>query len=78
MLARDLGICYLCDQFGADRVDHLIELAAGGTNDLSNLASCHAACHDRKHRDPEWAQERVKAALAVLEHLGAAEARRAK
>ena len=31
VLARDMGICYLCDKFGADRVDHLVELAAGGT-----------------------------------------------
>ena len=78
VLARDMGICFLCDQFGADQVDHLVDVAAGGSNDPSNLASCHAACHDRKHRDAEWAKERVERALAVLGHLGAAEARRAK
>jgi 5-methylcytosine-specific restriction protein A len=66
VLARDMGICYLCDRFGAEQVDHLVEVADGGTNDLSNLASCHAACHERKHRDPEWAQERVELALSVL------------
>jgi hypothetical protein len=37
-------------------------MAAGGTNALINLASCH----DRKHQDPEWAQGRVKAALEAL------------
>ncbi len=66
VLARDQGCCYLCDELGADRVDHLVEVAAGGKNALTNLASCHSACHDRKHREPEWAQERVEKALAVL------------
>jgi hypothetical protein len=32
----------------------------------TNLASCHEGCHDRKHRDPEWAKGRVKSALEVL------------
>jgi HNH endonuclease len=66
VVARDIGICFLCDRFGADQVDHLVEVAYGGTNDLTNLASCHAACHARKHQDPEWARERVEKALAVL------------
>jgi 5-methylcytosine-specific restriction protein A len=66
VLARDRGCCYLCDQLGADQVDHLVEVAQGGSNDLSNLASCHAGCHDRRHRDAQWAQERVEMALSVL------------
>jgi 5-methylcytosine-specific restriction enzyme A len=66
VLARDMGCCYLCDQLGADEVDHLIEVAAGGTNDLGNLASCHRACHERSHREPEWARERVEAAREAL------------
>lgn len=64
--ARDMGCCYLCGQVGADEVDHLIEVAAGGSNDLSNLASCHAACHRRRHREPEWAGDRVQMALGVV------------
>ena len=51
-----MGICYLCDTTGADRVDHLIALADGGSNDLTNLASCHSNRHDRKHSDPDWAR----------------------
>ena len=66
VLDRDQGVCYLCDGLGATQVDHLVEVAAGGTNDLSNLASCHRACHERKHRDPEWARGRVEIALSVL------------
>jgi 5-methylcytosine-specific restriction enzyme A len=67
VLARDMGVCYLCDGFDAEQVDHLVEVAGGGTNDLTNLASCHSDCHRRKHHDPEWAQGRVERALAVLE-----------
>jgi 5-methylcytosine-specific restriction enzyme A len=66
VLARDRGLCYLCDRDGADQVDHLVEVGAGGSNALTNLASCHASCHARKHRDPEWARERVEMALSVL------------
>jgi 5-methylcytosine-specific restriction endonuclease McrA len=67
VLARDRSCCYLCDRLGADRVDHLVEVAAGGTNALTNLASCHASYHQRNHRNPEWARERVETALSVLE-----------
>jgi 5-methylcytosine-specific restriction endonuclease McrA len=66
VLARDRGCCYLCDRRGADQVDHLVEVAAGGTNALTHLASCRKTCHARKHRDPEWARERVEMALSVL------------
>jgi hypothetical protein len=40
--------------------------AVGGTNDLNSLAFCHSACHARKHREPEWARERVAMALTAL------------
>ena len=66
VLERDRGICYLCDQPGANEADHLIEVANGGSNDLTNVASCHRSCHRRKHREPEWARERVQMALEVL------------
>jgi 5-methylcytosine-specific restriction endonuclease McrA len=41
---QGLGVCYRCDTTGANRVNHLIALADGGTNDLTNLASCHPDC----------------------------------
>jgi hypothetical protein len=47
-------------------VDHRVEVAAGGSNALTNLACCHAARHDHKHRHPEWARERVEMALSPL------------
>jgi len=40
--------------------------AVGGTNDPTNLASCHSACHACKHREPEWARDRVEMALTAL------------
>ena len=68
VLARDQGVCYLCDRGDppADEVDHLVPVAEGGTSRTDNLASCHASCHARKHREPEWAGERVEMALDVL------------
>jgi 5-methylcytosine-specific restriction protein A len=70
VLASDMSCCYLCDRLGADQVDHLVEVADGGTNALTNLASCHASCHARKHRDPEWARQRVEVAPSVLRGVG--------
>jgi 5-methylcytosine-specific restriction enzyme A len=66
VLERDLGYCYLCDRPGAREVDHLVEVSEGGTNDLTNLASCHAACHKRRHAEPEGARERAEIALRVI------------
>jgi 5-methylcytosine-specific restriction endonuclease McrA len=72
VLARDRGYCYLCDRLGADQVDHLVEVADGGSNDLISLASCHAGCHERRHRDAQWAHERVEMAQSVLRRRAAA------
>jgi len=66
VLKRDRGICYLCDKAEADEVDHLVEVSAGGTNDLRNLASVHRLCHGRRHREPDWAKDRVRMARRVL------------
>ena len=69
-IARDLRCCYLCGRTVKERepieVDHLVEVAEGGTNDLSNLATCHRSCHVRRHREPEWAAERIASALKAL------------
>ena len=67
VIARDMECCFLCGRVGGElEVDHLVEVAAGGSNSLANLATCHKTCHARRHREPEWAAERVAMALEVL------------
>jgi 5-methylcytosine-specific restriction endonuclease McrA len=49
ILERDMGVCHVCDQPGADQVDHVIPLGEGGTGEDWNLASIHAEpCQPRK------------------------------
>lgn len=40
--------CHLCGLSGADSVDHIVALAAGGPNVLSNFQPAHRACNARK------------------------------
>lgn len=73
IIARDLRCCYLCGQVVEDdeslEVDHLVPVAAGGSNSLTNAASAHRACHKRRHADPEWASERVEATIELLKDM---------
>jgi 5-methylcytosine-specific restriction endonuclease McrA len=49
ILARDHGVCHICKQPGADEVDHVIPVYAGGSDDDTNLAPAHAQpCHAAK------------------------------
>lgn len=41
--------CHLCGGPGADTLDHVVPLTAGGTNQPSNLRPAHRACNVRKH-----------------------------
>ncbi|MGI8614626.1 MAG: HNH endonuclease [Nocardioidaceae bacterium] len=51
VMRRDRGICYVCGQSGADQVDHVVNIAEGGTHDLGNLAAIHGEpCHREKTR----------------------------
>ncbi len=46
---RDNFTCYICGQDGADEIDHIINVAAGGTHDDDNLAAIHRdPCHKTK------------------------------
>ena len=53
-LARDCGLCQTCKAAGrlrlACQVDHIRELADGGTDALENLQSLCEPCHDAKTR----------------------------
>lgn len=36
-------VCHICGHTGADEVDHVLALARGGSEDISNLAPAHGA-----------------------------------
>jgi 5-methylcytosine-specific restriction endonuclease McrA len=49
ILRRDGGICYICGHPGANQVDHIIPVSAGGGEEDSNLAAIHEhPCHAAK------------------------------
>ncbi|BBX93108.1 hypothetical protein MBOE_47570 [Mycolicibacterium boenickei] len=48
ILARDNGICYLCNTPGATEVDHVRNQARGGNEDGHNLRAVHKDCHKKK------------------------------
>lgn len=45
VLTRKGRICHLCGGEGATTADHLLPRAAGGLNELANLAPAHRACN---------------------------------
>lgn len=55
VIARDGGVCQLCGELivspdGRDyHVDHIVEKARGGTDEITNLRLCHRSCHARRH-----------------------------
>lgn len=40
-ILRTNNTCWICGQPGADSIDHVIPIAAGGTEDPSNLRPAH-------------------------------------
>ena len=49
IMARDNGICYVCNQPGADQVDHIHPLSQGGGGGDDNLGAIHHhPCHAEK------------------------------
>lgn len=43
VLMRDGRTCHDCGHGGADEVDHLVNVAAGGSHEYDNLAAIHGA-----------------------------------
>jgi 5-methylcytosine-specific restriction endonuclease McrA len=50
ILARDGNACRYCGA-RAEVVDHVVAIAAGGSDHDSNLVACCRACNERKRRD---------------------------
>jgi len=50
---RDDGICNICGkELNIDdlfEIDHIIEKAKGGSDDISNLRIVHLSCHRKRH-----------------------------
>lgn len=61
ILDRDNGICHVCCKGGADEVDHVIPVAEGGADHISNLAPIHAKpCHAEKtQQEAQRARARI-------------------
>lgn len=76
ILERDQRICHICNEPGADAVDHLIPLSEGGTHDEANLAAVHdevwPRCHKKKtSAEANRARARMpKAKRPVEKHPG--------
>lgn len=52
ILRRDHRTCYLCGG-PATEADHVIPIAEGGANDLSNGRAICSPCHDRKSAEEQ-------------------------
>lgn len=49
VIARDEGRCHVCGDYGADETDHVVPLAEGGPDDVSNMKAIHSKpCHVEK------------------------------
>lgn len=65
VLRRDGGICHLCGGPGAETADHLIPVAHGGSDNMTNLAAAHIPCNQRRGARPLGQVQAEKAAEAA-------------
>jgi 5-methylcytosine-specific restriction protein A len=61
VIARDRGRCHWCGRACADEADHVVELADGGADDVSNMRAIHHDCNLEKMRKRQ-AERRARAA----------------
>lgn len=54
------GMCHICGQGGADAIDHIVPVAWGGSDDISNLAPAHTSCNSARGdaAPPSWTYTR--------------------
>lgn len=70
---RDGNQCVQCGSTGRLEVDHILNVARGGTHDLDNLQTLCAACHRKKTQEEARQARAVKQArrtLPVAPHPG--------
>jgi 5-methylcytosine-specific restriction endonuclease McrA len=72
ILQRDYYRCHVCHQPGADQVDHIVSLQAGGTDTDDNLAAIHDnPCHRTKSaREGASARWATRATRTPEQHPG--------
>ncbi len=54
VVLADDPFCRWCGSPHATTVDHVVAVANGGTNDISNLVACCARCNASKKDNPGW------------------------
>ena len=59
-------LCYLCDEFYAVDLHHIVPLSTGGSGDWTNLAPLCKQCHFLVHRKEVW--DRLSAKYNILLH----------
>ena len=54
------GMCNICGEGGADAIDHIVPVAWGGSDDISNLAPAHTSCNSARGdaAPPPWTYTR--------------------
>ena len=59
VIARDQGICWLCDRPGANTADHVIPRQLGGPTTAGNLRAAHLSCNSARQAKPVMPRARV-------------------
>lgn len=68
VIRRDHGICWICNQPGADSADHIRPRSQGGSDHPSNLMAVH---HNVEPRCNRYRGDRTpESAITRLEALG--------
>lgn len=73
-MQRDGNSCHVCTApFTEDNpatLDHLLELANGGRNHLSNLALAHAKCNRHRSNRPGWVEQQLRTVVNQTKRNG--------
>lgn len=77
-MRRHRGICHWCGRPGADRIDHVIPLAQGGTDDEANRAPIHSSRCRRCELDHQRARNATRPQYAGSWYATSRRARKAQ